>query len=195
MKQKIVLGIAGGLGAGKTTVTDLLVQKGAVKIDADRAGHRILENGNIKEEIVKRLGEEILSGGAIDRARLRKLVFTDKSRLEILNSIVHPLILERIKKEVDGISGGVVVIDAALLVEMGVHELVDLFVLVDAGREVRLERAQMRGISRDEAERIIDSQADSEEARNLADHVIDNNNDMAILKEGVDELWRKVQGL
>jgi len=193
MAKKIIIGVTGGLATGKTTVTDMFAAKGAVKIDADAIAHRLLEeNGSIRNQIMLTFGSGMLSGSSVDRRKLASVVFFDKDKLQALCRIMHPAIIGRMTEELQKIKEGVAVMDAPLLMEAGLAELADIVVLVTAGRETQIKRATDRGISREEAERIIASQMPLSEKEKLADYIIDSDKDMATTKKGVDVIWKKI---
>ncbi len=181
------------MATGKTTVTDMFVAKGAVKIDADAIAHRLLdEDGSIRNQIMLAFGSDTLNGASVDRRKLASIAFFDKDKLQVLCRIMHPAIISRMMEESQKVKEGVVVIDAPLLVEAGLIELVDVVVLVTAGRETQMKRATGRGISREEAECIIANQMPLAEKEKLADYIIDSDKDIATTKKGVDGIWKKI---
>jgi len=188
------VGVTGGLASGKTTVADMLVKKGAVKIDVDALGHRLLsEDGGVKEGIIGLFGDKVLSGGKIDRDKLRKEVFSDSGKALALNGLMHPLMVEVVKKEIERFQEGVLLVDAALLIEMGLDKYVDVIVLVTADDGNMVKRAVNRDISEEEAATIMAHQMPVPEKKRHADHIIDNNGNIDETKKGVDELWKKIQ--
>ena len=196
MNKKIVVGITGGLATGKSVVADMLVKKGAVKIDVDSVGHRLLaDDNNVKRMVTRIFGKGILSGEVIDRVKLRNIVFADKEKLEALEGMLHPLMTGIVEEKIEAFKEGVLIIDAALLVEMGLDKLTDIVVVVTAERAQQVERAVDRGISREEAEKIIDVQMPLSERIRFADHIIDNSSDIDTTKKGVNKLWKKIQNL
>jgi len=196
MKKKKIIGVTGGFASGKTTVSDLLAAKGAVKIDADAIGHIILEqDNNVKNKLIAIFGTGILTGGAIDRKKLRKIVFADTERMRDLNRVMHPVILDRIERETENAGEGVIVLDAPLLVETGLVNIVDIVVVVSASIETMIKRGVSRGFSEEEVRNVISMQMPIDEKENLADFVIKNDNDMEKTKQGVETLWKKIQSL
>lgn len=172
-----VIGIMGGIASGKTTVAGMLGSFGAKVIDADKIGHSLLSAPEIKEKLVKRWGKDILDkGGAVDRSKLSRLVFSDAKVLRELNDILHPLILETIRREIARSEERMVVVDAALLYETGLTELCDLLVFVAAEERVKKERAvKDRGWNSEEVARRGRFQSPVEEKSRMAHYVIDNN--------------------
>jgi len=196
MDKKKIIGITGGLASGKTTVADMLVEKGAAKIDVDKIGHELLaENEDVKQAVIALFGEKILSEGDIDRRKLRKEVFLDREKLENLNRLMHPLMIKRIKDEISRVSEGTLLIDAALLIEMGLNEVADFVVVVTADDTIKIKRAANLGVSEEEAKRIIARQTPVSEKLKFADYSIDNNGDLNTIKKGVNKLWKKIQEL
>ncbi|MFQ5953153.1 MAG: dephospho-CoA kinase [Candidatus Omnitrophota bacterium] len=190
---KKVIGVTGGLATGKTTVVDMFVAKGAVKIDADVVSHRLLlEDEDIKRKVTKVFGDDIVVNGEIDRRKLAEKVFFDKEGLEYLDRILHPAIIGRIKEEIKRNKDKVVVLDAPLLVETDLQDIVDIVVVVFCDHETQIKRAADRGISEHEAKSIIAMQMPMTEKVKFADFTIDNSNEeMKAAKEGVDKIWQK----
>jgi len=195
MSKRKVIGITGGLATGKTTIADMFVEKGAVKIDADEISHRLLEkDADIRSKVAKLFGEEMLNGGAIDRKKLGDTVFFDKKKLDQLSNILHPAIIRCIKDEIKHYGDQVVVLDAPLLIETGLEDIVDILIVVFTDYETQVKRAANRGISGQEAKNIIAMQMPLTEKVKFADFIIDNSSeDMKTTKEGVDKIWQKVQ--
>ncbi|MFH1837765.1 MAG: dephospho-CoA kinase [Candidatus Omnitrophota bacterium] len=193
MKGKII-GITGGVAAGKTTVADMFVKKGARLVDADSIAHMLINEDGMKKRIAEEFGDELIKDGKVDRLALRKKVFSDKKKIEILSGILHPLIIARIKNEAEREKeSGTVVIDAPLLVECGLNNYVDKVIVVKAKRATRIKRALTRGLTEDEVLGIMESQLPQKEKERVADYIIDNDNDLETIRKGVEEIWQKVQ--
>lgn len=191
-----VLGITGGVGAGKSTVLNYLeTEYGARVIQADQAGHLVQEPGGAcYGEIIRIFGTEILmKDGRIDRGRLGALVYADRGRLKMLNGIVHPavrtFIIEEIRKTEQENLVPFVVVEAALLLEAGYDEICDEVWYVYAGEEVRCGRLmESRGYSAEKAYSIMRNQLKEKEFRKLCDFVIDNSgNFMENTREQIDK--------
>ena len=179
--SKLVIGITGGFSAGKSTVADLLEDKGAYKIDADKIAHKILEDDSkIKAQVIELFGEDILADGIIDRRKLGQVVFDNRNMLNSLSSLIHPEIFKWIDKEASQTNKDVIVIDAPLLIESGLYKNVDYIVVVSAD-----EANQIRIIKK-----IISNQYSINEKIKAADFVLKNDQGIDKLKEGVDELWQ-----
>ncbi|MFH1846762.1 MAG: dephospho-CoA kinase [Candidatus Omnitrophota bacterium] len=190
MSKKTVIGITGGLATGKTTVAEEFRAKGAVKLDADAIAHKLIEANGIKERIVGLFGSDILENDGINRKKLAGKVFSDKGKLKSLCEILHPLIIREIKEQVELTREKVIVIDAPLLIEAGLQEYVDAVIVVTAGYKTQIQRAVDRGISANEAEKIIANQMSLSEKVKFADYIIDGEEDINKVKEGVNKIWQ-----
>ena len=192
-----VIGVTGGIGCGKSTVAQLLKEKGAVVIDADRVAHELYAPGTeLHKKLVKAFGGGILKADkTIDRAELGSCAFTSPKDVKRLNSIVHrPLIMElrrRLRELRD--KDGICVLDAALLMEWNLFDLVDKLVVVFAQDEVRLERLRRnRDMAQTELKHRIESQIPQQEKTDLADWVIDNSMSLRETRKQVEQLWKEV---
>ena len=195
-----LIGLTGNIASGKSTVARLLVERGAVLVDADRLAREVVRPGTpALERIVERFGERVLApDGTLDRAELRGHVFADRIELEALNAIVHPEV-ERLREQrvaqAKAAGARVVVCDIPLLFEKHLADRFDAIVLVDAPRPVRLERlVRDRGLHEAEAMDMIAAQMPAELKRARSDFVIDNTGTLADLARRVDDVWRAVAG-
>ena len=192
--KKIIIGVTGGLATGKTTVSDMISSKGALKIDADQIAHELLEEDNpIVERVIELFSEDILTEGRIDRRKLAEKVFSDRENLQKLSSVMHPGIIRRIKDKANDAQESVIVIDAPLLIEAKMHGYADIVVVVKCSDENQIKRAKGRGISREEVKDIIDKQMSLSKKEKFADYIIDNDGEIEKIKEGVEEIWKNVQ--
>src|SRR3954470_15511475 len=176
----LLIGLTGNIGSGKSTVAQMLSERGATIIDADVLARRAVEAGtSAHERIVSRWGSDIVApDGQLDRAALRRIVFADHEQLEELNQIVHPEVerlrsrlVEQARKRGDRI----VVCDIPLLFERHMTDAFDRIMLVDAHRAVRLERlVKDRGLRETEGMEMIAAQMPAELKRARADFVLDN---------------------
>ncbi|MFS2291869.1 MAG: dephospho-CoA kinase [Actinomadura sp.] len=187
------VGLTGGIGAGKSAVSALLAERGAVVIDADKIAREVVEPGTPGlAAVVAEFGEDVLlPSGGLDREKLGRIVFNDPDRLEALNAIIHPLVAERVQELMDAApDDAVVVYDVPLLVEKGLASMYDEVVVVDAPEEVQVERlVAHRGMREEDARARMANQASREERRAVATHVIDNSGTLDDLKAQVDDLW------
>jgi len=195
-----VIGLTGGIASGKSTVTALLKEKGAAIIDADKIAREIMSKGEPAWfEVLNYFGDEILNDDRsdIDRKKLAHIVFSDKAKLEVLNNITHPKIIEEIKRQVEEYKKAgkkIIVIDAALLIETGLDKIADEVWVVAANEDIQLQRlmAREKDITKDEALKRIKSQMPLAEKLKFADRVIDNNSSIEETKKQVDKIWTKI---
>ncbi|CAM5369782.1 dephospho-CoA kinase [Streptomyces aurantiogriseus] len=187
------VGLTGGIGAGKSEVSRLLVACGAVLIDADRIAREVVAPGTPGlAAVVDAFGEGILAeDGSLDRPALGSIVFADPEKLAVLNAIVHPLVGARSRElETAAPDDAVVVHDVPLLTENGLAPLYDVVVVVDAPPETQLDRlVRLRGMTEEDARARMAAQATREKRRDIADIVIDNDVPLADLERRVKDVW------
>jgi dephospho-CoA kinase len=194
----LVVGLTGNVGSGKSTVARLLAARHVPVIDADALAREVVAPGSpALETIVARWGEGVrATDGTLDRAALRRIVFANPAERAALDAIVHPAVRARrdaLLSAARDIGLPVVVCDIPLLFEAGLVDEVDVVLLVDAPREVRLERlVRDRGLSAADALAMMDAQLPSEGKRARADYVIDNDGPLQTLRERVDQAWRSL---
>ncbi|MFF8874054.1 dephospho-CoA kinase [Streptomyces massasporeus] len=190
------VGLTGGIGAGKSEVSRLLVACGAVLIDADRIAREVVAPGTPGlASVVEAFGEEILAAdGSLDRPRLGAIVFSDAEKLSTLNSIVHPLVGARSRElEEAAAEDAVVLHDVPLLTENGLAPLYDLVIVVDAAPETQLDRlVRLRGMTEEDARARMAAQATREQRREIADIVIDNDVPLEELEQRVKDVWAEL---
>jgi dephospho-CoA kinase len=189
----IVVGLTGGIGSGKSTVSRMLARRGAVVIDADLIVHQLQQPGQpLLDALAVRFGAEILTAdGALDRAKLAEIAFASDEDVADLNAIVHPAVRREIARRVQGEaeSNNVVVLDIPLITERDAYEMAAL-VVVDAPVDVAVERmVSQRAMSEHEVRARVSKQISREKRRSLADRVIDNSGDLAALERQVDDVW------
>ena len=194
------VGLTGGIGSGKSSVSRRLQALGAVVIDADRIAREVVEPGTPGlAAVVATFGEGLLSSdGALDRAALGSRVFPDPAALGQLNMILHPLIASRtaeLMADAERAQVGVLVHDVALLVEGGLQGLYDLVVVVDAPPEVQLDRlVRLRGMTEADARDRMSRQAGRADRLAAADVVLRNDGTPKELEQRVDALWQQLTG-
>ncbi len=194
----MVIGLTGGIASGKSTVSAKLKELGAAIIDVDILARSVVSKGEIAyNRIIQCFGESILlPNGEINRKRLGSIVFSDKKKLALLNGITHPEIISRVKeriRELKTAGNSVIVVDAAILIEMGLYKYVDSVWVVAADREIQIKRL----IERDkfdyrDSEKRINSQFTDDVRKKYADIVIDNNESIETLSKKIEELWGNV---
>lgn len=194
----MVIGLTGGIASGKSTVSAKLKALGAAIIDVDISARGVVSKGEIAyNKIVHQFGSDILlPSGEINRKMLGSIVFSDKEKLALLNSITHPEIIERVKLQVEELQKRgtkVIVVDAAILIEMGLHRYVDQVWVVVVDRATQIKRLIERDkFAYHDAVSRINSQFTNEERIKYADVVIDNNKPIEEVGRTIEELWRKI---
>ena len=190
------IGLTGGIGSGKSTVSQLLAELGAFVIDADKVGHEIyLPGKEAWKQVTAAFGQDILAEDqTIDRKKLGAIVFGNEGALEQLNAIVHPLMFKEIEqriqaKRAEGFRQPIVV-EAAILIEANWTPLVDAVWLVETNKQAVIDRvAEQRGMAAQDTEARIASQLSNEERRKHAQLVIHNDGSLADLKQRVSDAW------
>ncbi len=195
-----VIGLTGSIASGKSFVTKILKELGARIIDADVIARQIVEPGTVGwQQIKEAFGEEVLNPDlTVSRKKLADIVFPDRARMRKLNEITHPIIIQNIKEEINrfrmaaGEPTRVLVVDAPLLIETGLHELVDEVWVVDIPEELQIRRLMERdGLTREQALDRIGSQMPAAEKKKYADVVIDNSGDFSATRKTVEDLWKQ----
>ncbi len=198
-QETLEIGLTGGIGSGKSTVSAGLVERGAVLIDADAIVRELQQPGKpVFEKMVERWGEKILSEeGELNRQAVADIVFKDSEELLALNEIVHPLVREEIARLRDIYAGGgaPIILDIPLLIESGYEDL-DGIIVVDLIPEEAIRRlVAYRGFAEDDAKNRISNQVEREERIKKADFVVDNNGDLNSLNEEIDRAWNWIESL
>ena len=190
-----LVGLTGGIAAGKSAVATRWVEHGAVEIDADLLARRAVAPGSTGlNEVVSLFGAEILSvDGSLDRAKLAELVFDDSRHRGQLEAIVHPIVRQLAKEQMASCQADAIVIyTVPLLVEAEVEHPFDIVVTVEAPEEVRVERMlQSRGMTRQQAISRLKSQASAAERANRADVILNSNQSLQLLLADADNLWKR----
>jgi dephospho-CoA kinase len=194
----LLVGLTGGIGAGKSTVAELLAARGAVVVDADQVARAVVEPGQpALAKLVERFGDGILdTDGRLDRAALAKVAFSDEESHRDLEGITHPAINEEFTRRVaEAPSDAIVVLDVPLLAEseQARKRPYQTVIVVEAPREVRLARLAARGVDRADAEARMNAQAGDAERRKMATYVVDNGGDRTALEHRIDELWSDLE--
>jgi len=193
----LTIGLTGGIGSGKSTVSMLLAELGAPIIDADKVGHAIYApDGPAYPDMIAAFGEGILAPDrTIDRKKLGPIVFADPAALKRLNSIVHPKMFARMREMVDAMRTGgerkPIVIEAAILIEANWQPLFNEIWLVVASRERVIERVERdRGLKPEQTEARIKAQLSDDDRRKYATTVVTNNGTIDELLTKVGDLWQ-----
>jgi len=194
----LLVALTGGIGSGKSTVAELLGQRGAHVVDADAVARWVVEPGQpALAAVAERFGPGVIrADGTLDRPALADLAFADDDSRRALEAITHPAIVAEMDRRIAASPpDAVVVVEIQLLVETWDRQVreYDAVVVVEAPRDVRLDRLVARGMTREDAERRMATQASDEQRRAIATHVIENAGDMASLSTQVDSVWRSLQ--
>jgi dephospho-CoA kinase len=192
----ILVGLTGGIGAGKSTVSAMLAERGAVIVDADQIARDLQSPGSpVLDSMAERFGEQIIrEDGSLDRAAVASIVFNDEAALKDLNGIVHPAMQSEIQRQIDEhrSTDRVVVLDFPLLGENPRKGLAATIV-VDIPVDVAVRRlVDQRGMDEVDARARINSQISRDERVATATHVLDNGGDRDSLIAQVDELWQQL---
>jgi dephospho-CoA kinase len=191
----LLVGLTGGIGAGKSTVAQMLAQRGAVVIDADDLARRAIDPGTPGfDAVLETFGPDVVSkDGSLDRSGLAALVFKAEEARRKLEAIVHPEVRRLFVEETGKYQGTdrVIVYSVPLLVESGLQRMVDVVVVITTERGTRLARlATARDMSTDDIKSRMDAQLPDEEREAAADVVIRNDGSMEDLERQVDAVWR-----
>jgi len=194
----IVIGVAGGIASGKSTVTRVFERLGARVLDADAIGHDLLRTERLRDRIREVFGEAVLTPeGEVDRRAMGRLVFGDEQARQRLNRLVRPAIRAEIRRRIAGMRGegydGAVVVDAPLLVDTGPTDLADRVILVTAPAVTRKDRIIRRsGLSEEEAEQRIAAQVPDAKQARWAEYVLENDGTLDELTQKAEALWKRI---
>ncbi|AWV32817.1 dephospho-CoA kinase [Paenibacillus sp. FSL H7-0716] len=195
----MIIGLTGGIASGKSTVSALLVNKGARLVDADVIAREVMLPGHeVLAAAAKQFGKEILfPDGTLNRAKLGEIVFQDPVALQTLNNLTHPAIRQEIKDRMYSMEQEepkrLIIVDIPLLFESGLETLFHEIVVVYVPREMQVARLMERNrLSLEEAEARLNAQMDIEQKRNKADYIIDNSGDLAYTEQQVAVFWDRL---
>ncbi len=190
--DKVMVGVAGTIGSGKTKVCRIFENFGAQYISADEVGWEVLPE--ISDELKQRFGEVIMNGHTVNKKRLRSIVFSSQKNLDDLNKLSHPLLIKKILQQVEEIGSGIIVIDAALLFDWPeVFQITDYPILVIADDSVKEERMVKRGMDRHLFRQILRSQRREGEMSKHAKYIIENNSTVAALKAQCQNIYKEIK--
>lgn len=199
--SRLIVGLTGGIGSGKSTAAAEFERLGAFVIDVDALGRNVAEvGGPAHEAVLARFGSHLVLDGRLDRAGLAQIVFSDAAELAALESISHPAINGLIAERVaDTAPDAIIVLDMAILLGSILGRWGDAesdgysqVVVVETPLDVRLERLAGRGMAADDARARIASQPTDDDRRAIADHIIDNGGDIAALGPEVERVWAEL---
>ena len=189
--SQFIVGLTGGIGSGKTAVSDSFAELGIDIVDADLVSRIVVEPGTpALAAIADHFGNNILTpDGQLDRAQLRAIIFKDPEAKQWLEALLHPLIAEEIQRQLQSISSPYGIFVSPLLIEAGQRLFCDRVLVVDVPESMQLERTMARDSNdREQVERIIASQINRQDRRAAADDILDNSQDLATLKDRVAAL-------
>lgn len=193
----MILGLTGGIACGKSTVASMLMQRGAILIDADVIAREVVEPGTYTlEELTKQFGSHILnSDGTINRKELGSIVFADESKRKVLNAIMHPSIRSEMKSRMERYElsepDKLIVVDIPLLYESGLDNMFKEVMVVYVPEEVQLQRLMERdGYSHADAEARLQAQMPIEDKKKLSDVLIDNSGTLKATEAQVEAFWK-----
>ena len=193
----LLVGLTGGIGAGKSTVAALLAERGAVILDADQVAREVVEPDQPAfAALVEQFGPSIICpDGRLDRQALADVAFATPESKAALDAITHPAIHAEFGRRMLEAPDGIIVMDVPLLVESktAAERGYEVVIVVEAPEALRLDRLEGRGVPRADAQARMRAQATDEERRAVATHLIDNSSDQAALVAQVDALWTDLQ--
>ena len=199
----MIIGLTGGIGTGKSTVSRKLRERGYPVIDLDVISREVIEYPEVINELVRNFGIEILESQnnisgkkSISRNKLRQTVFKKEKKVSVLNSIMHPPIIEEMRRQVENFKKNykTVFVEVQLLFEAKLEKEFDLTVLVYADKKTQLERVLKRdGRKEEEVQQIINAQMDMTEKRRLSNYIIENNGDSEMLDLEIEKFIKKLK--
>ena len=199
----MIIGLTGGIGTGKSTVSRKLRERGYPVIDLDVISREVIEYPEVINELVRNFGNEILENQdntsrkkSISRNKLRQTVFKEEKKVSVLNSIMHPPIVEEMRRQVENFKKNykTVFVEVQLLFEAKLEKEFDLTVLVYADKKTQLERVLKRdGRKEEEVQQIINAQMDMTEKRRLSNYIIENNGDSEMLDLEIEKFIKKLK--
>ena len=198
----MIVGLTGGIGTGKSTVSRKLRERGYPVIDLDVISREVIEYPEVIDELVRNFGNEILENQnnisgkkSISRNKLRQTVFKEEKKVSVLNSIIHPPIVKEMRRQIEELrkSYKTVFVEVQLLFEAKLEKEFDIIVLVYADKKTQLERVLKRdGRSKGEVRQIINAQMDMTEKRRLSNYIIENNGNSEMLDLEIEKFIKKL---
>ena len=198
----MIVGLTGGIGTGKSTVSRKLRERGYPVIDLDVISREVIEYPEVIDELVRNFGNEILENQnntsgkkSISRNKLRQTVFKEEKKVSVLNSIIHPPIVKEMRRQIEELrkSYKTVFVEVQLLFEAKLEKEFDLTVLVYADKKTQLERVLKRdGRKEEEVQQIINAQMDMTEKRRLSNYIIENNGNSEMLDLEIEKFIKKL---
>lgn len=194
----LIIGLTGGIGSGKSTVSAFFAELNVTIVDADIVAREVVMKGQpALDKIALHFGDNILIDGELNRSLLREKIFQDNNQLKWLNALLHPLINNRIVKQLEGAKGNYAILEAPLLFENRLDILASYNLIIDVEHDIQIKRASLRdGVSLDSIKTIIDKQISRAARLEKANFIIENNRvSLAYLKKQVADLDKKFNEL
>lgn len=192
----MIVGLTGGIATGKSTVSAMFQQLGAILIDADQIAREVVEPGSIGlEKVRQHFGDQVIdSSGRMDRAQVGQIIFNSEKARKELNDILHPLIIAEMSRKTENAINqnekAIIIWDVPLLIEQGLTHYVEKVIVVYVPEVLQLERLIKRNqLTEEEARRRMKAQLSIEEKRKFADFVIDNSGSLGVTERQVKQLW------
>ena len=188
-----IVGLTGGIGSGKTTVSQFFLNNNIEVINTDTLAREVVQPGTLAlAKIEEKFGAEMLTENkTLNRPRMRNIVFKDDNQKAWLENLLHPLIRDAISRSIAHAKSDYVVLESPLLLETDQHKLVDRILVVDVSSKTQLERTLSRdGGSEDTIKSIIDSQLTRSERLNLADDIVDNERDIQSVRSELESIHK-----
>jgi dephospho-CoA kinase len=196
----LCVGLTGSIASGKTLAAHFFEECGAYVINADAVSRAVVVPGQEGwKRVVEYFGPKIIhDDGTLDRARLGSAVFSDREQREVLNKLLHQLILERIKKDIDAMSStrpsAIVIVELPLLIECGLQNDFDCIIVVSTSKELQRKRlVERNGLTEEEAIKRIQAQFDTQAKEAYADYIISNSGSIESLKDQVCHIYAQLQ--
>jgi len=191
-KPKMVIGIGGNIGSGKTTAAKVFADSGAHYISADEIGWQVLKK--ITNKLEKKFGSAIMNRYKIDKMKLRNIVFSNPQNLKFLNKLSHPILIEEILRKINKIKSGIIVIDAALLFNWSeLCAQIDYPILIAANSKLKKQRAIAKGIDKKTYHQILKAQKSEKEMARQSKFIIENNGTLTIFKKKCRKIYEEIK--
>ena len=187
----MIIGVTGNTGTGKTVICELFEELGAHLISCDKLGWEVLKEPHIIQKIKKEF-KEVVEKETVNREKLGAVVFKDKNRLKQLNGIVHPELLKKLKKSIESSKSRIIVVDGALIFELGIENWFDYMILLTSTLEDKTKRLKAEGLGGEIIKGKLSSQGDSDKFVKFSDFIIENDGDLESLKNNAKWVWDKL---
>ncbi|MBN1974583.1 MAG: dephospho-CoA kinase [Sedimentisphaerales bacterium] len=192
--KKPIIGILGGIGSGKSTVAAEFAKLGCKVIDADKIAHELLDKPEVREQVIALLGSQIEDPhGKINRSKAAEIVFKDRVKLDKLNGIIHPLVLQKTEELIEKFSTDndckAIVLDMPLLVEVGWEKRCDRLIFVDCDEKIRENRVKNKNFKKNHIKNRENFQISLDKKKVIADNTVNNNSDFSALVRQIAEIF------